>query len=217
MITAFRALGAAAAVILVLLLPACAVRDKTTLDASWSAAAARGQALGRVAIITVSYSEFVQADVQERLATRLRERGVDAFATGRFFSRYTDEERARFRKAVEESGADTILLVRVTTRETRTRDVPDVVTAPGGAQAGSSLDVYGAFVVWGGVGRPLPQADFEPTTVTSEASLFRGPERALAWTAKLRTRNAGSGDRDRALNEFADVVIQAMRKDGVVP
>ncbi len=210
-------LRAALAAALILLLPACTLRDKTSLDASWAAPERKGAELGKVAILTVAYSEFVQADLQAKLAKSLRERGVNAVATGRYFTRYTDEERARFRKSVEESGADTVLLVRVTTRETKVRDVPDTVMGPGNVPTDSSLDVYGAFVVYGGIGRPLPQADFEPTTVTSEASLYEGKERKLSWTAKIRTKNAGTSERSIALDEYVAVLLQTMEKDGVIP
>lgn len=210
-------LRAALAAALVLLLPACALRDKTTLDASWAAADRKGADLGKVAILTVAYSEFVQADVQAKLAKSLRERGVNAVATGRYFTRYTDEERARFRKSVEDSGADTVLLVRVTTRETKTRDVPDTIMGAGNVPTNSSVDVYGAFVVYGGMGRPMPQGDFEPTTVTSEASLYEGKDRKLSWTAKIRTKNAGTGERSVALDEYVALLVQTMEKDGVIP
>jgi hypothetical protein len=209
-------LRAAFVTLLVLLLPACALRDKTTLDASWAAAGRGGASLGKVAIITVADSEFVQADVQQRLAKGLRERGVNAVATGRYFTRYTDEERERFRASVQASGADTILLARVTSRETRVREVPDTIMGPANVPANTSLDVYGAFVVYGGLGRPMPQADFAPTTITSEASLYEGAERKLSWSAKIRTRNAGTGDRAAALDEYVGVVLGAMEKDGVI-
>lgn len=210
-------LRTALAAALILSLPACALRDKTTLDTSWSAAERGGASLGKVAIFTVAQSEFVQADVQSKLAKSLRERGVDAVATGRYFTRYTDEERGRFRRSVEESGADTLLLVRVTARETKTRDVPDTIMGPANVPANSSLDVYGAFMVYGGLGRPLPQADFEPTTVTSEASLYEGKDRKLSWTARIRTKNAGTGDRAVALDEYVAVLVQALEKDQVIP
>lgn len=210
-------LRAAFAAALVLLLSACALRDKSTLDASWAAAGRGGTTLGKVAIITVADSEFVQADVQQKLAKGLRERGVDAVATGRYFTRYTDEERERFRASVQASGADTILLARVTSRETRVREVPDTIMGPANVPVNTSLDVYGAFVVYGGLGRPLPQADFAPTTITSEASLYEGPARKLSWTAKIRTRNAGTGDRAVALDEYVGVLLGAMEKDGVIP
>lgn len=211
-----RFLRAALAAALVLLLPACALRDKTTLDASWAAAGRGGASLGKVAIITVADSEFVQADVQQKLARALRERGVDAVATGRYFTRYTDEERDRFRASVQASGADAILLARLTSRETRVREVPDTILGPASVPANTSLDVYGAFVVYGGLGRPLPQADFAPTTITSEASLYEGAERKLSWSAKIRTRNAGTGDRAAALDEYVGVVLGAMEKDGII-
>ena len=125
------------------------------------------------------------------MAAHLRAHGVDAVASHYYFTRYTKEERPRFEKAIADSGADSFLLTRVTTTERRSRDVPDVILGPGNVPSNSSLDIYGAFLVYGGAGQVMAQADFTPTTMNTEASLYTGQSRKLVWTARTKPRNAG--------------------------
>lgn len=196
----------------VLSMSGCAVTDKTTLDASWTAPDRPAGSFGRMLVMTVSSNEFVQTEFQDKMAAHLREHGVNAVASHFYFTRYTKEERQRFEKAIADSGADSFLLVRVTTTETRSRDVPDVILGPGNVPSNSSLDIYGAFYVYGGAGRVMPQADFAPTTMTTEASLYVGQGRKMVWTARAKTKNAGSGERAAAVDQYVDVLVDAMEK-----
>lgn len=200
----------------VLSVTGCALTDKTTLDASWTAPDRPAGKFGKMLIITVSSNEFVQTEFQNKMAAHLREHGVDAVASHFYFTRYTKEERQRFEKAVTESGADSFLLVRVTTTERRSRDVPDVILGPGNVPSNSSIDIYGAFLVYGGNGQVMPQADFTPTTMTTEASLYVGQGRKMVWTARAKTKNAGTGERSVAIDQYVDVLVEAMEKDRLI-
>lgn len=191
----------------------CALTDKATLDASWTAPDRPAGKFGKVMVITVSTDELVQAAFQDKMAAHLREHGVDAVASHYYFTRYTKEERQRFDQAIADSGADSFLLARVTTTERRPRDVPDVILGPGNVPSNSSLDIYGAFMVYGGAGPVMPQADFMPTTLSTEASLYTGKDRKLVWTARTKTKNAGSGERAVTIDQYVDVLVEAMEKD----
>ena len=193
----------------------CALTDKTTLDASWTAPDRPAGKFGKVMVITVSTNEFAQKEFQDKMAAHLREHGVDAVASHYYFTRYTKEERQRFEKAIADSGADSFLLARVTTTERRSRDVPDVILGPGNVPSNSSLDIYGAFLVYGGVGGVMPQADFTPTTMSTEASLYAGKDRKLVWTARTKTKNAGSGERAVAIRTQAGMVQRLCALDRV--
>lgn len=173
---------------------ACAIRDKTSLDASWAAPERNGAAFRKVLIITVSGNEFVQQDFQDQMAKRLQEKGMNAVASHRYFTRYVPEERERFKASIEATDADGVLVVRTTGVETTSRDAPDY-----------SLYIYPSLV------RTAP--DYTLTTINAEAALFERKSEKLVWSARTTTQNAGTGDRDAAIAQFAGVLVDAMAKD----
>ena len=68
----------------------------------------------KLLIITVSGEELVQIAFQDQMAAALQAHGVKAIASRRYFTRNTGGEKARFRRSIEESGADFVRLARVT-------------------------------------------------------------------------------------------------------
>lgn len=181
----------------ILLLAGCAIRDKTTLDASWVSPQRPPAGLGKVLIITVSGNEFVQAEVQDQLAAKLQSRGVNAVASHRYFTNYAEAERQRFRATIEASDADTVLVARVTTTETETRD-----------QQNFTLYMYPTQI------RTAP--DYTLSSFVTQVSLFDRKTEKLIWSGRTRTVNAGTGDRDVAVAQYISVVINAMAKDKVI-
>ena len=193
----FRFARPASMLVAVLLVAACAIRDKTTLDASWVSPQRPAAGLGKVMIITVSGNEFVQAEVQDQLAAKLQARGVNAVASHRYFTNYAEAERQRFRSTVESSDADTVLVARVTTTDTETRD-----------QQNFTLYMYPTQI--------STSPDYTLTTFVTQVSLFDRKTEKLIWSARTRTANAGTGDRDAAVAQYVGVVINAMVKDKVI-
>lgn len=181
----------------VLLVAACAIRDKTTLDASWVSPQRPPAGLGKVMIITVSGNEFVQTEVQDQLAAKLQAHGVNAVASHRYFTNYAEAERQRFRATVEASDANTVLVARVTDTETDSRDQPNY-----------TLFAYPAAV------QTAP--DYTLTSLVTQISLFDRKTEKLIWSARTRTVNAGTGDRDAAVAQYVGVIINAMVKDKVI-
>lgn len=190
----FRIARSVVVLAVVLLAAACAIQDSTKLDASWVSPERPKSPFRKVLIITVSGNEFVQEEYQDMLAKRLQERGMNAVASHKYFTRYVDEERRRFRDTIEASDADVVLLTRVTDTETETRDAPSY-----------TLYMYPTQV------RTSP--DYTLTTLTTETSLFDRKTEKLIWTARARTKNAGTGDRDAAISQYVGVLIDAMKKD----
>jgi hypothetical protein len=180
----------------ILLLAGCAIRDKTTLDASW-VTPQRPASLGKVVIITVSQNEFVQTQIQDMLASRLQARGVNAVASHRYFTNYADEERKRFKDTIEASDADTVLVARLTGVDTDTRD-----------QTSYTLYMYPTQV------RTAP--DYTLTTLLTQVALFDRKTEKLIWSARTKTANAGTGDRDAAVTQYVGVVMDAMAKDKII-
>ena len=202
-------LGAAA------LLTGCASRPETTLEVTWAAPQLPpAKSFDKLLIITVAPSEFVQEAFQNQIAAELKKKGVNAVASGRYFTRYTDAERTRFMKSIADSGADHILLARVAEVSTKTYEGGSTIIGPGGVPYGDAVGVQGAYarafypgaVVSVGAGGVTK-------TVTSEASIFAAKGEKLIWSARIRTTNAQSETGAEYAPEYVGVVLEAMKKD----
>ena len=201
-------LGAAAS------LPGCASRPETTLDVTWAAPQVPpAKSFRKLLIITVAYSEFVQEAFQEQMAAELKKHGVNAVASRRYFTRYTDAERARFARSIEESDADHVLLARVTTTSTKEYEDRGMIIGPGGVPYGDASGVQGAYARAFYPGAVVSGADGSVKTVTSEASIFAAQGEKLIWSARIRTTNADSTTGADYAPQYVGVVLEAMRKD----
>src|ERR1051326_9412769 len=93
-------LGAAAIV------TGCATRPMTTVEMTWVSPQLPQAPFKKLLIITVSYEEMVQIAFQDQMAAALQARGINAVASKRYFTRYTPEEKARFKQSIEESRSE---------------------------------------------------------------------------------------------------------------
>ena len=135
-------------------------------------------------------SEFVQVAFQDQMAAQLKARGVNAVASHRYFTRYTDAERARFKKSIDDSGADFVLLARVTTTGTKAQEDRGRIIGPGGVPYGDAAGIHGAYARYFNPASYVAGADASMKTVTAEASIFALKGEKLIWSARTRTTNA---------------------------
>ena len=200
-------LGAAA------LVAGCSTTPVTTLDVSWVSPQLPQGPIKKLLIITVASEEFGQIAFQDQMAAQLKARGVNAVASRRYFTRYTTAEKERFKRSIDESGADFVLLARVTRTETTTHEdrgrlvgangVPYAdATAIGGAYARS---FYPTSYVQGG--------DHSMKTVTAEASIFALDGEKLIWSARTRTTNAHRASGEEVATQYVPVLLEALKKD----
>jgi len=197
------------------LLTGCASGPETTLEVTWAAPQVPpAKSFGKLLIITVAPSEFVQEAFQNQMAAELKKRGVNAVASRRYFTRYTDAERDRFMKSIADSDADHILLARVTEVSTKTYEGGGTIIGPGGVPYADAVGVQGAYarafypgavvaVGSGGVAK----------TATSEASIFAAKGEKLIWSARVRTTNTQSVTGAEYAPEYVGVILEAMKKD----
>ena len=75
----------------------------------------------------------MQIAFQNQMAVDLKKRGVNAVASKRYFTRYTDAEKARFKQSIDDSDADGILLARMTSHHTKTYEDRGTIMGPNGA------------------------------------------------------------------------------------
>ena len=196
------------------LLTGCASRPETTLEVTWAAPQLPpAKSFNTLLIITVAPSEFVQEAFQNQMAAELKKRGVNAVASRRYFTRYTDAERDRFMKSIADSDADHILLARVSEVSTKTYEGGGTIIGPGGVPYGDAVGVQGAYARAFYPGAVVPVAGGVAKTATSEASIFAAKGEKLIWSARVRTTNTQSATGAEYAPEYVGVIPEAMKKD----
>ncbi len=195
------------------LVAGCATTPETKLEVSWVTPQLPPVPYRKLLIITVASDEFVQAAFQEQMAAALQERGINAVASHRYFTNYSEAERERFKRSIEESDADYVLLARVTKADSTARDSRGVILGPGGVPYGDATGVYGAYALYPG-SSAMQVGDAQVLTVTAEASIFAEKGGKLIWSARTRTTNAQSVKSGAdAARQYIPVILDAMKKD----
>ena len=188
----------------------------TTLDITWaSPQLPPAKTFQKLLIISVAPNEFVQEAFQKQLAAELQKRGVNAVASGRYFTRYTDAERDRFKRSVESSGADAILIARMTTSDLKTFEERGTLMGPA-ASAPFSSGINDAFARYAYPGSYAAGPDASVRTVHSETSIFAAQGQKLIWSARVRTDNAQSTTGAKYAPQYVDVILEAMKKDKLI-
>ena len=186
------------------LLAGCGTRPVTTLEMTWASPQLPQAPFKKLLIITVAGEELVQIAFQDQMAAALQKRGMNAVASRRYFSRYTEAEKARFRKSIEESDADYVLLARVTRSERETRE-DNVMTIGDATGLYTTYDRYISVARSGG--------DYSNKIVTAETSIFAVSGEKMIWSARTRTENANVTTGENFAPHFIAVILDAMKKD----
>jgi len=200
----------------IVLVTGCITNPVTSLELSWVAPQLPQPLFKKLLIITVASDEFVQIAFQDQMAAELRERGVNAVASRRYFTRYTTAEQARFKQSIDESDADSVLLARVTMTDASTQHGADSVVGPNGVPYADATGIYGAYGRYYYPGANVG-GDYAIKTVTAEASIFTGKGEKLIWLARTRTTNAQNVKSGAAAaKQYIAVILEAMKKDKVL-
>jgi hypothetical protein len=201
-------LGAAA------LLAGCSTtKPVTTLEASWVMPELSHEPFRKLLIITVASNEFVQIAFQDQMAAQLRARGMNAVPSRRYFSRYTEAEKARFRKSIADSDADFVLLARVTNTEQTDMENRGTIIGANGLPYGDAAGIDGAYARYIYPSSYAAGADASTKTVTAEASIFAVKGEKLIWAARTRTTNTQSTTGEDFAPQYVAVILEAMKKD----
>src|SRR5882724_12260469 len=127
----------------VALMAGCITNPVTSLELSWVTPQLPQPPFKKLLIITVASDEFVQIAFQDQMAAQLKERGVNAVASHRYFTRYTAAEKARFKQSIDESDADFVLLARVTNSDEGVTHSADAVIGTNGVPYATGI--YGVY------------------------------------------------------------------------
>src|SRR5262245_18906468 len=207
-----RAVAATAAA---LSIAACSTTARTSLDKSWVDPKFAGTKFKKVLILSIASDEFAQSYFQADMAAALRQRGVNAVASERYFTHPSPEEDARFRRTIEQSDADEVLLARVVGVDEKTTVTGGYLTGPAGVPV---AQVYGLGNVvastWAPTRYVRPQ-DYTQSTVLVETVHYETKGKRAVWSAQTSTTNAQSGDLKPAIAQFVGVLVGAMDRDGL--
>jgi hypothetical protein len=191
----------------------CAGTARTSLESSWVDPQLAGTKFKKVLILSIAGDEFAQAYFQEDMAAALRRRGVNAVASERYFTHASPAEDARFKRAVEQSDADAVLLARVVGVDEKTGFTGGYLTGPAG------VPVVGVYALGGVVASAyapthyVAPSEYSTTTVLVETVLYETKGKRAVWSARTSTKNAQSGDLKPAVAQFVGALVDAMDRD----
>jgi len=168
-----------------------------------------GKPFGSVLVVAVHADELVRRPFEDRIVARLGARGRKGIPSYDVLGRGKVEEAA-LRRAIAQSGADGVLVTRISGVDRPSWTVP-------GATIGVSMGwggFYGYYSgLWETVNVPSQQVSGSSTTY-SETRLFDAKSGVLAWRGVMETRQ--SDDLDAVLTQYIDVIFNAMVSDRVL-
>ena len=196
------------------LVAGCSTSPVTTLEVTWvTPQPSQAASFKKLLIITVASSEFVQVAFQNQMAEQLKARGVNAVASGRYFTRYTEAEKARFKQSIDDSDADFVLLARVTNSDEKVYEDRGRIVGPNGMPYGDATGIQGAYARYVYPTGYVAGADGSAKIVTAEASIFAVKGDKLIWSARTRTTHANATTGASFAPQYIAVILEAMKKD----
>src|SRR3954470_10989089 len=163
-----------------------------------------GKSFKTVIVLGVTTDEIVRRTFEDRVAALLDKRGAKGIPGYSLGSRGQVEE-ADLRQIIARSGAEGVLITRVTRVDRESGTVP-------GATVGVGLYGY-----YGGVWQTVttaPQQISGPSWTLSETRLFDARTGALAWTGIVDTRE--NDDLGAAMTQYVNIIFDAMVRDRVL-
>lgn len=190
-----------------LALTACA---STSLSNSWKNPQYTGGPIGKVLVVGISTQTSVRRIFEDTFSEALRAAGVEALASYTLIAEDGQIPEARLKAAVEQSGVQGVLITRMVGRESQISVTPVPMPPP---YYGGRRYYYGYYPsAWDGYYEPVSVQQF--ITLISETVLYSRDDPQPAWSGITRT--AEPEDVRKATEDFAKVVIGALRKEGLI-
>ena len=162
-----------------------------------------GKPFKSVMVVAVTSDELVRRTFEDRIVGLLGKRGVKGIPAYAAVGTRGRVEESALRQAISRSGAEGVLMTRVTRVDRSTGTIPAVTVSFYGYYAG----------VWETAYVP-PQQVSGPAWTVSETRLFDARNGALAWTGIVDTRE--NDNLDAALKQYVEIIFDAMVKDRVL-
>ena len=166
-----------------------------------------GKAFKSVMVVAVTSDELIRRTFEDRMIALLGKRGLKGIPAYAAVGSRGQVEEADLRQAIARSGAEGVLVTRVTRVDRSSGTVP-------GATVMVGVGFYGYYsTVWQTV-NVSAQKITGPSWTVSETRLFDAKNGVLAWTGVMDTRE--NDDLGAALTQYTDVIFDAMVSDRVL-
>jgi hypothetical protein len=187
-------------VLCLLVLAGCA---STSITDSWYDTNYRGGAFKRIMVLGVFKNAAARRTFEDIFSAKLRATGIEAVPSYQVLPQDTPAEEAALGAAASRAGADGLLMVHLLGVERQTR----VTTSYAPAIYPGYFGYYSAWVAYPDV--------YTYDVASAEVNLFDVNSKRLVWGGQTETFNPQSVTKETA--GFADVVIRALAKNGLVP
>jgi len=186
------------------LLYACA---STHLVNSWRDPQYSGPPLTKVLVIGVTKQAVVRRTFEDVFARQLTDQGVAAVPSYTLIPEDGEVPKDRLAQAVQQSGADGVLITRLVRVDRRTRIEPAYVAPP-------LIGFYEYYpFAWGGFYEPPLVYTYD--VVTWDTSVFDARTNRMIWAGATET--VAPKDLAKEAREAAAVVVKALIKSGILP
>jgi hypothetical protein len=180
----------------------------TELTNTWKDPAYHGGPVKTIMVVGISNQASVRRTFEDAFAEALRANGVEAVSSHTVVAEDGQMAEDKLRAAVEQSGADAVLITRMVERQTETA----VTAAP--PPIGAYRRTYSGYYsgAWIGYYEPATVQQFH--YVVAETTLFVAEHPEPVWSGTTRTME--SKDIRAATEGFAKPVIAALKKEGLI-
>ena len=190
-------LGAAFAVLA--LLASCTTSKLVTQQANPDYV---GKSFKNIMVVAVTADEIVRRTYEDRIVALLGQRGLKGVPAYSVVGTRGKVEEAELRQAIARSGAEGVLITRVTRVERSSATVSGATVAVGIGWGG----FYGYYSsMWQTGNLPSQEITGSPFTY-SETRLFDAKSGTLAWTGVMESRE--TKDLDAALTQYVDAIFE---------
>jgi hypothetical protein len=190
------------------LLAGCA---SSRLVSQWSNSEYAGKPFKSILVVAVTQDEVVRRTFEDGIVAHLGKRGRKGIPAYSLVSKRGKIEEAELRQAIAQSGAEGVLLTRVTGVGGSTTHIPSATLTVGVGWGG----FYGSYVgMWETSTRPAQDVT-GPSWTRSETRLFDAKNGALAWTGIVDTPPSDD-DLAAALARYINLIFDAMVSDRIL-
>jgi len=182
----------------------------TQLTNVWRDPSYRGDALKTILVMGVSQETGLRRIFEDEFAAKLTSVGVHAVASYLLIPQDGPADRATLDAAIAKAGADGVLITRLLRVERHSQYAPgSVIAVPA---VGYRRNFHGYYSsTW--IQYAQPQR-FDYDIVVLETNLWQPKKDELVWSGT--TESFAPSDVRKATQEFADVIIRALREQKLI-
>lgn len=164
-----------------------------------------GKPFKSVMVVAVTADDLLRRTFEDRMVALLGQRGAKGIPAYTVLAARGPVEETELRQAIARSGAEGVLVTRVTRVDRSSGTVPGATVTVG---------LYGYYSgVWQTV-NVAPTKITGPSWTVSETRLFDAKNGVLAWTGVMDTRE--NDNLGAALTQYINVIFDAMVSDRVL-